>query len=71
MEDKHIECSKCGGDMEIGQVMSPMRNMFGMLLSPNLAEWFAGKTGQGTSKEKHPLTVYRCKKCGYLECYAN
>jgi len=77
MDDKHIECSKCGGDMQAGQIMSPARNMLGMVLSPNLAEWYEGKarpdfwTRYTMSEEKHPITVYRCKKCGHLECYAN
>ena len=77
MDDKHIECSKCGGDMQAGHVMSPSRNGLGMVLNPNLAEWHAGKaepdfwTGYKMSEEKRLITVYRCEKCGYLECYAN
>ena len=76
MDDKHIECSKCGGDMQPGQILSPMRNTLGMVLSPNLAEWYAGKLSYGfwkgykMSEEKHPITIYRCQVCGYLECYA-
>lgn len=77
MDDKPMECSKCGGDMQAGQILSPMRNALGMVLSPNLAEWYAGEMrsdfwkGLELPEEKHPITIYRCKKCGYLECYAN
>lgn len=76
MDDKRLKCSKCGGDMQAGCVMSPSKSWVGIVLHPNLAEWYAGVAdssfweGYTLPKEKYPVTVYRCKQCGFLECYA-
>ncbi|MFT3895716.1 MAG: hypothetical protein QM730_29190 [Anaerolineales bacterium] len=52
MNNIHMECSKCGGDMEAGQVMAPVRNLFDMILHPNLTEWYAGEGNSDKAQRK-------------------
>ena len=64
-------CPKCRNRMEPGFVID---NTYGMVARP---EWAEGEptysiwTGvRMKGKERHPVTTYRCTRCGYLEGYA-
>lgn len=72
MENETIKCVKCGGEMSAGFVLN-----MGFRAAAGAATWQEGDpepsfwTGvKHFGKAKHPITVYRCAACGYLESYA-
>lgn len=62
------KCPKCDGEMEKGAEFSIRggRVSWGVLEGGKVAKWL---TGGGTVRRREAAT-YRCKKCGYLESYA-
>jgi hypothetical protein len=71
MEERAIQCAKCGGDMAEGFILD---KTYGGAVA---ASWQADKPERSfwtgvkfIGKEQHPITVYRCQACGYLESYA-
>jgi DNA-directed RNA polymerase subunit M/transcription elongation factor TFIIS len=72
MEDDKMTCAKCGGEMSAGYVLN-----LGLPAAAGPSTWQEGDpepsfwTGvKHFGKAKHPVTVYRCTACGYLESYA-
>ena len=64
-------CPKCESRMEEGFVLDQSH------AASLQAAWIEGKpqrsfwTGLKVTKDiRHPITTYRCERCGYLESYA-
>ena len=66
MADDEIACPKCRQPMERGYLHDDFE----------VAHWHAGPYGylraifRRWSRERRPVTTYRCSSCGYLESYA-
>ena len=65
-------CPKCGQKMEEGFILD---DTHGGLLQE---AWAEGKPRRSfwlgirvKREERHPVTTYRCSKCGFLESYAH
>ena len=72
MQNETTKCVKCGGEMSAGFILN-----MGFRAAAGASTWQEGDpepsfwTGiKHFEKEKHPITVYRCTACGYLESYA-
>ena len=65
------KCPKCNGKMDEGFILDDTHG------GRVQAEWAEGPprrsiwTGIKIAKDaRHPITAFRCQKCGYLESYA-
>jgi hypothetical protein len=73
MQDEDPKCPKCDGVMAKGHTKQ-VKEAGWHFWAPGeeKASWWALGVEQHASEgERRPITVYRCKKCGYLESYAN
>ena len=69
--DEQRICPKCSGKLEQGLMID---NTYGGV---GQAEWAEGPPERSfwvglklKGKAKHPITTYRCERCGFLESYA-
>jgi hypothetical protein len=72
MNDTSPTCVKCGGEMAEGFILDKLdanaaRPAAWQADKPVSSMW-SGVKQRG--REQHPITVYRCVACGYLESYA-
>ena len=70
--EKQLTCPRCSGNMETGLIVD---YTYGAQMQSRWAEgqpeksrWYGLKL---RGKVTHPVTTFRCEKCGYLESYAN
>ena len=65
-----LKCPKCGSEMLEGFILDMTD------AGTSVSQWVAGRperswTGPKVGgKERHQIQSYRCRKCGYLESYA-
>jgi hypothetical protein len=72
MATRTMSCAKCQGPMEEGCLPD---FGYGQVYLGSWQEGAAERNWFGSLKvrgrTRHPITAYRCRSCGYLECYAN
>jgi uncharacterized protein DUF6487 len=72
MAARSLSCPKCKGSMEPGVIPD---FGYGNVFVSSWQEGAADKNWLGSLKARgrtrHEITAYRCRSCGYLECYAN
>ena len=74
MNTTPTHCAKCGGGLEAGFIpdfnhgQSQSRPGAWVEGEPKRSFWF-GTSLRG--RQRHQITAFRCRSCGYLELYAN
>jgi predicted nucleic-acid-binding Zn-ribbon protein len=71
MDTTTMICPKCNGEMQEGFIAEYRRDGI------QVSEWVAGPPQEPSfwgsivsNKDRLPITVFRCTRCGYLESYA-
>ena len=66
------KCARCSASMQRGFLFDRSHHDSGKAASwiegaPERSFWGGTKT---RGKARHPITAYRCERCGYVELYA-